>query len=61
MNHARGGANYGPLMLQIVSPHFVAGVVLGERAAPIVRYMVLWDEQRIRDYCAAKRWRVEVV
>lgn len=48
-------------MLRILAPHFVAGIVIGERAAPIVRYMANWSRERIERYCAGKRWRVEVV
>lgn len=46
------------MLLRVEAPHFVAGVVLGERAAPIVRYMVRWTEAQIRDYCARRRWKV---
>lgn len=46
-------------MIRIVAPHFVAGVVVGERAAPIVAYMRTWDAARIRGHCRMKRWRCE--
>jgi hypothetical protein len=46
-------------MIRIIAPHFVAAVIPGERAAPIVRYMVRWSEAQIRAYCAGKRWVVE--
>lgn len=49
------------MTIRIIAPHFVAGVIVGERAAPIVAYMVRWAEARIRSYCAGKRWTVEVV
>ena len=49
------------MTLRILAPHFVAGIVLGERAAPIVRFILGWNERRIRDYCARRRWRVEEV
>ncbi len=45
-------------LLRIVAPHFVAAVIVGERAAPIVRYMATWSEAQIRAYCAKKRWVV---
>ena len=48
-------------MLRIVAPHFVAGVVPGERAAPIVHYMAAWSVWRIAEYCTARRWQVEIV
>jgi len=45
-------------LLRIVAPHFVAGVVVGERAAPIIRYMKHWSEVSIREYCERKKWVV---
>lgn len=36
---------------------FTAGVVVGERAAPIISYMRDWTETKIRDYCQRKGWR----
>lgn len=50
---------HAPMLLRITSRYFVAGVVVGERAAPIVGYMTQWDEARIRRYCASKGWVVE--
>lgn len=47
-----------PPMLAILAPHFTAGVIVGERAAPIVDYMRSWSPERIRSYCARKGWRV---
>lgn len=50
------------MLLRIQSSYFVAGIEVGAgRAAPIVRYMVGWDIQRIQAYCARKGWRVEMV
>lgn len=46
-------------MIRIVAPHFVAGVVVGERAAPIVKYMATWSAARILNYCSSKRWEAE--
>lgn len=46
-------------VIRIMAPHFVAGVIVGERAAPIVHYMASWSAARIRSYCASKRWRCE--
>lgn len=48
------------MLLRIIAPHFVAGVVEGERAAPIVRYMINWDLYQILEYCDKKGWRVEL-
>lgn len=47
--------------LRIIAPHFVAGVVVGGRAAPILSYMQGWDRARILGYCRSKRWAAEVV
>jgi len=49
------------MLLQITAPHFCAGIEVGKRAAPILHYMVRWPVSRIRDYCASKGWRVELV
>ncbi len=49
------------MLLRIVAPHFVAGVVVGERAAPIVRYMTHWSPYRIWEYCQRKGWQVDPV
>lgn len=48
------------MLLRIVAPYFVAGIVVGERAAPIIKYMVPWTLEQIGAYCAKKRWTVEV-
>jgi hypothetical protein len=45
-------------LLRIEAPHFVAGVIVGERAAPIIAFMRTWTETRIRWYCARKGWTV---
>ena len=49
------------VLVRITAPHFCAGVVVRERAAPIVKYMTGWSADRIRAYCHNKRWRCEVV
>ena len=58
-------------MMQITAPHFCAGLVLAAditddtdnirvvRTAPILKYMTGWTQQRVRAYCASKRWTVE--
>lgn len=48
-------------MLRIVAPHFVAGIVRGGRAAPIIAYMKGWTLREIQAYCGKKRWAVEVM
>lgn len=44
-----------PLVI-ITAPHFVAGFVPGERAAPIIRYMLHWSGRKVADYCRARGW-----
>lgn len=46
-------------MLRIVAPHFVAGIVRGGAAAPIIAYMKGWTLAQIEDYCKRKGWKVE--
>lgn len=50
--------------LTIDAGYFNAGVIIDQSrciaAAPIVRYMVGWDEERIVSYCGRKGWRVSV-
>ena len=52
-----------PVTVRIMGVHlgkpFVAGVVVGVRAAPIVRYMAAWSLPRIKDYCEKLGWKVE--
>ena len=49
------------MMLRISAPHFVAGIVRGGPAAPIIRYMKGWTFARIKAYCDRKRWTIEVM
>jgi len=49
------------VMVRITAPHFCAGLVIGKCAAPIIRYMRDWPIERVRRYCAARGWRIEVV
>lgn len=56
-------------LLQIIAPHFVAGMVMEEdgvfwravRLAPIIRYMVGWQWPRITGYCKKKGWQVRYI
>jgi len=48
-------------LVRVTSPHFVAGVIVGQRAAPIVRYMKEWPRERIERYCRTKNWRCETI
>lgn len=50
-----------PITLRITAHHFCAGVVVGQRAAPILGYMTHWDELRIRRYCRFQGWKVESI
>jgi hypothetical protein len=43
-------------LIMVTAPHFVAGVIVGKRAAPIIRYMKYWSEEKIAEYCAMKGW-----
>lgn len=49
-------------MIIITAPHFVAAVILDPRAriviraAPILRYMLGWTEERVVDYLKFKGW-----
>lgn len=48
------------MLVRIVTPYFVAGVVVGERAAPIIRYMESWSLQRIQNYVVSKGWEMQL-
>lgn len=46
-------------VLRITAGHFVAGIVPGEKAAPIVKYMQNWDMNKISTYCTLRGWKLE--
>lgn len=52
-------------LYRIVAPHFVCGIVVNggvaTEAAPIIRYMIGWKVDRMREYCAGKRWSFTIV
>jgi hypothetical protein len=48
-------------LLAIDSGYFYAGVEVGRRAAPIIRYMASWSESKIREYCTRKGWKCLVI
>ena len=52
-------------MIRITAPHFVAGLVLERwlvtRAAPVLSYMVGWEDARVYKYCQRKNWAWEDV
>jgi hypothetical protein len=52
------------MLARITAPHFVAGIALGTddrvtEAAPIVRYMLGWDRDRVREFVRGRGWRIE--
>jgi hypothetical protein len=53
------------ILAEIDAPHFNCGIVLQDNkvieAADIVRYMRGWTRDRVRTYCAGKKWRVSVI
>lgn len=54
-----GGLQKVKQLLRITAPHFVAGVVVGWRAADILAYMAHWTPERIYAYCRKHGWKVE--
>lgn len=48
-------------MVRITAPHFCAGIEVGVRAAPILRWMLKLDLLEIFEYCAQKHWRAEIL
>ena len=52
------------IIITIDSGYFNAGVVLFENrvitVAPIVKYMMGWDVQKIENYCYKKGWLMYV-
>ena len=53
------------MLVRIEAPHFVAGIVMdwgrARRCAPVVKYMRGWTLAAVREYCARKLWRCEVL
>lgn len=52
-------------MLRITSNHFCAGVVLRNgrvvRAAPILKYMIGWNELRVLSYARMRGWKADAL
>jgi hypothetical protein len=51
-------------LVRVVAGHFVAGFESDgtvRRAAPILKYMVGWSDDRARQYIAAKGWTASIV
>jgi hypothetical protein len=52
------------MLVRIEAPHFVAGLETDgvvRLAAPIIRYMVGWSDDRVRAYVSSKGWKARVV
>ncbi len=53
------------VLLAIDAPHFYCGVILRDdrviQTAPIVRYLLGWNAQRLKHYCRGRGWRVEAI
>lgn len=51
-------------LVRVVAPHFVAGFVTDGAisfAAPILKYMLGWPDDRARSYIASKGWNATIV
>jgi hypothetical protein len=51
-------------LIRVVAPHFVAGFITDGAvtiAAPILKYMIGWSDDRARSYIATKGWVAHVV
>lgn len=53
------------MLARIEAKHFVAGLVLEADkviiAAPIIRYMLGWSRERVREYAGEKGWRAQII
>lgn len=50
-----------PVLVRVTAPSFVAGLILGQRAAPVIRYMREWTLDEVFTYARVRGWRVEVI
>ncbi len=48
-------------LYRITAPHFCAGIEIGGKCAPILRYMRGWAFLQILIYCMKKGWTLEEV
>lgn len=48
-------------LLIISAPHYVAGLLYKQQAAPIIQYMTDWDIEKIKAYCSKKGWIVQTI
>lgn len=50
-------------LIQITAKHFCAGLIVTDGvvtfAAPIIKYMIDWRIERVRDYCKFKGWTMQ--
>ena len=48
------------MLLRIVSSYFCAGIILEDKTvvktAPILHYMLGWNETKVQSYCRKKGW-----
>ena len=49
-------------LIRIESSYFVAGIVIDQngqvvKAAPIVKYMVGWNTEKVETYCKKRGWK----
>lgn len=53
------------VLFRIDSLYFCAGgEIIGEKvslAAPIIKYMVGWSQDRLIDYCHKKKWEISLI
>lgn len=61
-----GCALSGDMLYQVTAPHFCAGFTAAHdgaitSAAPIIRWMFNHNVSYIRNYCAQKKWSLEIV
>ena len=51
-------------LVRVVAPTFVAGFEtdgIVRRAAPILKYMIGWNDERARAYIKSRGWKASVV
>lgn len=51
-------------LVRVVAPHFVAGFESDgtvRRAAPILKQMTGWSDERARQYIASKGWKATII
>lgn len=51
-------------LVRVCAPHFVSGFETDgtvRRAAPIIKYMVGWPDDKARKYIAAKKWQASII